>query len=144
VLSSNTPAFIRLAFKRRSCVPSSSKISCMMSSNASPDSKDSNSASSKPEDDKQPHMRWSDTSSTTNEPSSASATVATAAVARHPTAQTAKPRRDGFREQFLQKVRRIKKSCNISCLNPTLTILFVSTPPSVTTAQSNARPRKPE
>ena len=49
----------------------------MMSSDAArkkgldSDSGDSTSVSSRPEDDrKQPHMRWSDTSSTTNEPAS--------------------------------------------------------------------------
>ena len=106
----------------------------MMSSNAktkrsdADNSEHSKSVSSKLEnDDKQNPTGWSDTtsSSTTNEPSSVSATVAatTIAVARHPTAQSAilpsfqsvaaaaapsvekKPRRAGFREQFLQQVR---------------------------------------
>jgi hypothetical protein len=52
------------------------------------DSGDSKSVSSGPEDDhKQPRMRWSEeTSSTTNEPSSASATATVStAAARHPT-----------------------------------------------------------
>jgi hypothetical protein len=113
----------------------------MMSSNASKkegfdsENEDSNSVPSKPEDDEQSRMRWSETSlSTTNEPSSASATVVIASVARHPTVQSTtlptlalaaadatavaapavclrekKPRRAGFREQFLQKVKRTSK-----------------------------------
>jgi hypothetical protein len=107
-----------------------------MSSNASKkegfdaDSEDFNSVSSKPDDDKQPRRRWSDDISftTNNVPSSASATVVSTAVARHPTARSGlptfvsfvaddaaaaaptvplkekKPRRAGFRGQFLQKV----------------------------------------
>jgi hypothetical protein len=105
----------------------------MMSSDAArkkgldSDSGDSTSVSSRPEDDrKQPRMRWSDTSSTTNEPALASAIVTVSvAAARQPTSQSGlptfaaaaaaaaprvpmkekKPRRAGFREQFLQKVR---------------------------------------
>jgi len=81
----------------------------------SEDSNSNNSVSSKPTNNKQPRMRPGDISaSTTNEPSSASATDV-AVGARHPrTLHVAaaavprsekKPRRAGFREQFLQKVR---------------------------------------
>jgi hypothetical protein len=94
------------------------------------DSGDPKSVSSNPEadDHKQPYMKWIDTSSTTNEPSSASATatVVSTAVARQPTSQSAilpifsasaaaasptlalnekKLKRAGFGEQFLHKVR---------------------------------------
>jgi hypothetical protein len=107
------------------------------------DNEDSNSVPSKPEDDEQSRMRWSETSSsTTNEPSSASATVVIASVARHPTVQSTtvptlalaaadataaaaptvrlrekKPRRAGFRDEFLPMVRIIQK------FNATLTYL---------------------
>ena len=110
----------------------------MMSSDAArkkgldSDSGDSTSVSSRPEDDrKQPHMRWSDTSSTTNEPASASATVTVStAAARQPTSQSGllptlaasaaaaaprvpmkekKPRRAGFRDEFVPMVRIINK-----------------------------------
>mmetsp|Transcript_25796 Transcript_25796/g.51712 ORF Transcript_25796/g.51712 Transcript_25796/m.51712 type:complete len:600 (+) Transcript_25796:316-2115(+) len=81
----------------------------------SEDSNSNNSVSSKPTNNKQPRMRPGDIStSTTNEPSSASATDV-AVGARHPrTLHVAaaavprsekKPRRAGFREQFLQKLR---------------------------------------
>jgi hypothetical protein len=92
------------------------------------DSVDSNSVSSGPENnDKQPHMRRSDTSFTTNNvPSSASATEVSTAVAGPPTPRSGlptfadaaaaaaptvplkekKPRRAGFRDEFVQKVRR--------------------------------------
>jgi hypothetical protein len=91
------------------------------------DSGDPKSVSSNPEadDHKQPYMKWIDTSSTTNEPSSASATatVVSTAVARQPTSQLGLPTfataataadptvplseqpRAGFGEQFLQKVK---------------------------------------
>jgi len=94
------------------------------------DSGDPKSVSSNPEadDHKQPYMKWIDTSSTTNEPSSASATatVVSTAVARQPTSQSAilpifsasaaaasptlalnekKLKRADFGEQFLHKVR---------------------------------------
>jgi hypothetical protein len=98
------------------------------------DSEDSNSVSYKPEVDKQPRMRWSDISFTTNESSSTSSTVVSTSVARHPTAQSEilptfaaaaaaaaptvplkekKPRRDGFREQFLQKVKGASKARHV-------------------------------
>lgn len=90
-----------------------------------------NSVSSKPEEDgdKQPRAeeKGSDTTSTTNDPSYTSAATASVAkvVARHPASQSGlptlpaaataaappvsrgekKPRRAGFREQFLQQVR---------------------------------------
>jgi len=92
---------------------------------------DSNSVSSRPEDDrKQPHVRRSDTSSTTNEPASASATVTVStAAARQPTSQSGlptlaaaaaaaaprvpmkekKPRRAGFRDEFVPMVRITNK-----------------------------------
>jgi hypothetical protein len=99
------------------------------------DSDDSTSISSRPEDDcKQPHVSRSDTSSTTNEPASASATVTVStAVARQPTSQSGsglptlaaaaaaaaprarvprkekKPRRAGFRDEFVPMVRIINK-----------------------------------
>jgi hypothetical protein len=89
---------------------------------------DSTSVSSKPENNKQRRMRSGDISSTTNEPSSASATVSSVG-AKHPTAQSAlptladaavaaapptaavkkKPRRAGFRQQFLQQVRETSR-----------------------------------
>ena len=127
----------------------------MMSSNAktkrsdADNSEHSKSVSSKLEnDDKQNPTGWSDTtsSSTTNEPSSVSATVAatTIAVARHPTAQSGlptlaaaaaatapaaptvekKPRRAGFRDEFLPMVISIKNSTTHACLNPLLTLFF--------------------
>mmetsp|Transcript_26593 Transcript_26593/g.45262 ORF Transcript_26593/g.45262 Transcript_26593/m.45262 type:complete len:114 (-) Transcript_26593:1628-1969(-) len=82
----------------------------------SEDSNSNNSVSSKPTNNKQPRMRPGDIStSTTNEPSSASSATVVAVGARHPrTLHVAaaavprsekKPRRAGFREQFLQKVR---------------------------------------
>ncbi|KAK1734573.1 hypothetical protein QTG54_014821 [Skeletonema marinoi] len=89
---------------------------------------DCTSVSSKPENNKQRRMRSGDISSTTNEPSSASATVSSVG-AKHPTAQSAlptladaavaaapptaavkkKPRRAGFRQQFLQQVRETSR-----------------------------------
>jgi hypothetical protein len=121
---------------------------------------DSNSVSSKPkEDDKKPRAKkkkGSDTSYTTNDPSSSSAmaTVGTTVAASQPTSQPGlstlataaaaaappvslsekKPRRAGFREQFLQKVRNMEKSSiatHVSVHQPTLTISFrLNAPPS--------------
>ena len=97
------------------------------------DSEESNSVSSKPGDDiKQPRLKGSDTSSslTASYPSSTSAPAATAsaqpaaeqqpvelpslpaaAAAAAPVVRQRKPRRAGFREQFLQKVKTKKRWC---------------------------------
>lgn len=89
---------------------------------------DCTSVSSNPENNKQRRMRSGDISSTTYEPSSASATVSSVG-AKYPTAQSAlptladaavaaapptaavkkKPRRAGFRQQFLQQVRETSR-----------------------------------
>jgi hypothetical protein len=126
------------------------------------------SVSSVHENGKKPRTRWSDISrSTTNEPSSASATVSTGGT-RHPTAPLVilssfpaapamaapavprsvsekKPRRAGFREQFLQKVRTTPIVHYICVPRSSSKHSFsVSTSPYVITAQSNAGQRKPE
>ena len=111
----------------------SSKFNASDTAGQPADCHGSNSGSSEPESDKQPPIRWGDISSTnhtTNEPSSASATVDSSGAARHPPYQLGlptfaaaasaaaptvppakkKPRRAGFREQFLQQVRSIHHS----------------------------------
>ena len=150
-------------------MPSSAKEATGAESEEEFQLKDSNCVSSKPENDKQPPMMWSDISSTTNDVQSSTSdtestvgprrpthrsvlpTFATATAAAAPPVQPRekKPRRAGFREQFLQQVRgkrSIKTSTTRACLNRpnSNTRFFVSTPPYVITAQSNAGQRKPE